>query len=646
MTITAAPITITRRNAAVSASAYAVVDTPGTWACTYPTGITGPATVKDPGEGARVWGNMGAGGDYLARIGAEGTDREDVTWLFEIDWDKISGTKSGASANTSAIIPLIGSFRYDVVDRVNWLIAARIYQASRGVLYLDSLSNISNTSAAAALGIAGALPSGSERWAITKATGGTYYIYQASRASSATGTRNSTGTMGGSEALVWQSGVSCSKILRVCDNAELDAWFANGTIPATDREFVFPGGQEINSSAPVIYDVSGNVTPLDLTAAQVTGWQAPGMSVATTDTDFTSPLVEIPLTIAADCAAGVHDITLRRTRVGIPARVPALSDAVLYDDGTIPITVAVTAEAVTIGPDTTLQVPSYPATFGLILSGNYDGAATVVSDDAHLIPESPVTISGGVAVVACIVSADVSGATVTATGPGGDTDACSVTVTEQPEDVVPLTIGPSQSLRTSVTSVYLRITGENGAVQVASSPAFGLSGLPATVIVTGNKYDLALVKMTPGTYTITVTQGVASASCTVTIAAPGTSSTSDDLLYDVAMLIEAFPQDSGNAYHYDETVTTPEVIGLEDRSFYLKPLGMLDGPLNGGKTALVEVQVVSQVRTNPVDQRELIDYINQDVEWPDYVAAGYIKLSASDDSGYPLTIYQLEIVLK
>jgi len=245
--------------------------------------------------------------------------------------------------------------------------------------------------------------------------------------------------MGGDEAIVWQSGVECSKIARVCSDAELDAWFSDGTIPATDREFVFSGAHEIDTASPVIWDLSGNVTPLDLTATQITNWQAPGMRGDTTDTDFVSPLVEVPITIAADCAAGAHDITLRRERVGVPSRA---SDAQRYDDGTLTVTVAAEAETITIGPDIDCQVPSYPATFDLQICSNYDGDATVVSDDPSLVPTSPVTLVNGAAVCACTASADVTAATVTATGPGGDTDTCTVTVSEVPEPAETLVIGP------------------------------------------------------------------------------------------------------------------------------------------------------------------------------------------------------------
>ena len=358
------------------------------------------------------------------------------------------------------------------------------------------------------------------------------------------------------------------------------------------------------------------------------------------------PSWKSPSTIAADCTAGVHNITLRRTRVGIPARTPALSDAVVYDDGTIPVTVAVTAEAVTIGPIIDCQVPSYPATFDLQLCGNYDGSATVVSDNASLVPASPVTISGGVAVVACTVSADVTGATVTATGPGGDTDACSVTVSEVPEELVPLTIGPSQSLLSGVTSLYLHITGEDGTATVASSPAFGLSGLPATVTISGGEADLTLTKMTPGTYAITVTQGARTASCTVTIAAAFVAATEYDLVRDVADMIESLGVAAGNAYHYDETILTETGGDLEDRMFVLQETGTTDGPIIGGKTVMLRAIVFYRDRAPSSDSKALIDYLNQTAQPPSYVTALWAANSATQmDGGAETVVYEIQVML-
>ena len=355
MTITASPLTITRRNAAVSASAWFHTSDPGTFDVDYPPGITGPATVRTPEEWERVWQLGGRGGDYLARASV-GQDREDVTWLIEVDWGNIQNDM-GSVTNTFGVHPLIGSYRTDAIARYNWGFVARKFLGSqRGIVYTDSIDDGTNNTATI---IANVTSGGSvqtrEKWALTKAAGGAYVLYRAARATvAASGTRSSTGTMGGTEYLVMHSGTKCAKILRVVSDAELDAWFADGTVPASDREFAYLGGHEIDPAAPVIYDSGPNVW--DLTATQIDNWQAPGMRGDFTDVGFTSPLVEIPLVIAADCAAGVHEITLRRNRVGIPDRTPPLSDAELYDDGTIPVTIVEPATWVKVGPAQEYQV--------------------------------------------------------------------------------------------------------------------------------------------------------------------------------------------------------------------------------------------------------------------------------------------------
>jgi hypothetical protein len=196
-----------------------------------------------------------------------------------------------------------------------------------------------------------------------------------------------------------------------------------------------------------------------------------------------------------------------------------LSDAVVYDDGTIPVTVAVETEVVEIGPDIDCQVPSYPAAFDLILSGNYDGAATVVSDDAKLIPESPVTISGGVATVPCVASADVTGATVTATGPGGDTGTCSVTITEQAAPAETLVIGPDTVLAAASYPCVVDLlisSNTDGLVDLESSdPNLVIDASAAVVDGVAEVEALALADVTGAVITASRDTGVSDV-CTVT----------------------------------------------------------------------------------------------------------------------------------
>ena len=431
------------------------------------------------------------------------------------------------------------------------------------------------------------------------------------------------------------------KYARKLSDAELKSWTTGGTLPADAPELCYPGNQEINNAAPVIYDTSGSA--YDLTAYDITGWQAAALQHPDyTDTGFTSPLVAIPITVAADCTAGVHEIELSRTRQNMPDRTPPLSDAILYDKASLSVTVAVTAEAVTIGPDVDCQVPSYPATFDLQLCGNYDGSATVVSDDPALVPASPVTIVNGVAVVACTVAADVSGAVVTATGPGGDTDACSVTVALVPEEITPLKIGPSQTLRSGVTSIYLHITGEDGTCTVTASPVVGLSGVPATVTIVSGEADLTLTKMSAGTYTITVTRGLLTDSCTIIVPVGFTAATEYDLVQDIADMIETY----GVGYHYDPELLTDTGGDLEDRMFTVRETGVVDGPMIGGKTVTIAVDAYYCNRAPSSDAKALIDYLNCEADAPSYVHAMFATGGfVSDFEGAQKITYEIQVSL-
>jgi hypothetical protein len=356
MTITASPLTVTRKNAAVSASAWFHTTDPGEFTVDYPTGITGPATVT--AAGSRAWGNMGSGGDYLARAGSEGNGRSDCTILVEFNADRLCASTGLSGTNAHDWSPLVGHGRFEGLRRVNWIIANR--NISNGVYptYVQSASSASNeavVSVASAYAITGIV-----RLAVVLldvAVSNNVIFYTNARTNTYTTARAATsGTMGGNEWLVMWGASAAAKIARQISDAELDAWFSSGTVPATNVEFNFASGQEINPTALVRYDISGNGYDLGTTGPPPL-WPAPSAPrPVTSDTGFTSPLVEVPLTIAADCTAGVHNITLRRTRVGIPARIPALSDAVLYDDGTIPVTVIAETPAGKVGPTINAKV--------------------------------------------------------------------------------------------------------------------------------------------------------------------------------------------------------------------------------------------------------------------------------------------------
>ncbi len=186
------------------------------------------------------------------------------------------------------------------------------------------------------------------RYALTRAAGGSVKFYTAARATVTSATRNSTGTMGGSEVLAINAGplVQCTKILRVADNAELDAWFSAGTIPATNQEFSYLGTHEVDSASPVIYDASAN--NYDLTALQITNWQAPKFFGDYTDApgDPVVPASSIRVTIPAGVASPVT-LTLTRPRQGVPSRA---TDGEKYETASGVITLVDPATRIKVGP--------------------------------------------------------------------------------------------------------------------------------------------------------------------------------------------------------------------------------------------------------------------------------------------------------
>lgn len=256
---------------------------------------------------------------------------------------------------------------------------------------------------------------------------------------------------------------------------------------------------------------------MDFGLVNVPQWPEAAASGDFTD-DPLNPVVpasSIRVTIPAAVSSPVT-LSLSRPRAGVPSRA---TDEERFETATGTITLATTAETVSIGPDVDCQVPSYPATIDLIAASNYDGNATVVSDDPAITPTSPVTISNGVATCPCTVTGDVTGATLTVTGPGGDTDTASVTVAEVPEPAETLEIGPDVTVAAATYPcvVDLMITSNtDGVVNLASDDA-NLE-VDATATVSGGVVEieaLALADVTGAIITASRPSGV-SDTCTVT----------------------------------------------------------------------------------------------------------------------------------
>jgi hypothetical protein len=425
--LTAFPITAKRKPGEAVTVVVPIYSTePGTVTasapgCTFPDGNTKVIA------GTREYRLDGRGGDYLAKENFA-QSRDDVTFLFVVDWDRIVGSRTSVAALITQG-GLIGSWRVDAPALCNWSIHARRYTSSGSasaisMIYAQSVNSGVSVAAAVTYNAAsGYTPNaGPERWAITKSAAGVINLHRAVRGVVATATIATTGTMGGTEALIMQGGQAASKILRICSNAELDAWFAAGTIPATNQEFSYLGRHEIVNGAQKIWDSTGTN---DLTEYQVPLWQAPGMTIRNVDSVPVVPASSIRVTIPAGVASPVT-LTLTRPRQGVPARA---SEAERIESTTGTITLEAESACFGIGPDVSASSLTWPIIRRVAVFAESDDPVSLTSDDVRVTVPASVTPVDGLALVEVTILAPVSGVTLEATQ-GTATADCSVTATE------------------------------------------------------------------------------------------------------------------------------------------------------------------------------------------------------------------------
>ncbi len=394
-----------------------------------------PTIVGAPGfvdiAGTRTWGNMGSGGNYLARAGSEGNGRSNVTFLIEVDLDEIP---IGNGTQQVSNVSLIMSSRFDITRRLNWCIASNKY--SGGARNSRIQYNQSASSGVADLTYTSdpySVIVGKVKYAITMGTGGVgdvaVNLYQAARATVTTVSRAvTTGTMGGDEAIVWLSGVMCAKLSRVVSDSELDAWFADGTIPATDREFVFAGGHEIVESAPVIWDSGPNA--YDLTATQIANLQPPSMRVDYTD-DPGNPVVPFTSFSVYPLTNGNAHLRFVRERQGVPSRATDEERFETYDWNF----------TVSDAPSTEQTVVP------LFIYADREGTANISCDVPGIIdfPASVGVVAGSTVVQGTIVGAGTVNVTVEL---NGETSVTPFTI----ESITPtVSVGPIQNIRSRLT---------------------------------------------------------------------------------------------------------------------------------------------------------------------------------------------------
>ena len=355
MTISASNFTVEHiPGVAKSATAWFHTTDPGTFAVTYPTGITGPATVT--AAGSRKYEMMNRSGDGHCYGDADSTKQRDPCTIYcAIPFVKIQ--KMNAYWRYNYALQVCQSYKKSNAALVNYFIS--FYRPNGYANYLSMTFYMSkDNSTNAAL------------WSTNVAVGLNTLVDSLRIALTISGRSVKLNTSIDNAAPVEVSttlaydlvGTVGDEALLLCDCSEYAHWssvitgtdFTNlvryGTIPA-GANVVYLGNEE---SGNVLYDTSGNLRDSTLDADST--YPSTGIARIFTDTGFTSPLVEVPITIAADCTAGAKSITLRRTRVGIPARVPALPDAVVYDDGVVPVTITNPTTVIKVGPRMIYQV--------------------------------------------------------------------------------------------------------------------------------------------------------------------------------------------------------------------------------------------------------------------------------------------------
>ena len=360
MTISASPLTIEHiPGVAKSASAWFHTTDPGTFVCTYPAGITGQAQVT--AAGSRAW-RRGIAQGFNGPSGASNATkyRDGVTICFDFDPTKFTDNLQSYSNQILPLIPICQNYCNAYAGNwLNWGIGLRSAQVAIGGIthFMYSQSSVGGTPGATGTPINLAAIAIYTRFVVTL-NAGTITIYWkedgGAKQSFSGGRVTPTGNTPTPLLAIYAAarfGFFASILAN--DANGVDAWLA-GNCPASPVVHYSCAEEVASGVNQAPYDRSTNLWDGVFSGdATYPLTSAPRDSV---DTGFTSPLVEVPIVIAADCTAGLKNIALRRTRVGIPTRTPPLADAVVYDDGVLPITVTEPTTWVKAGPSQQYQV--------------------------------------------------------------------------------------------------------------------------------------------------------------------------------------------------------------------------------------------------------------------------------------------------
>lgn len=275
------------------------------------------------------------------------------------------------------------------------------------------------------------------------------------------------------------------------------------------------------------------------------------VSLASDDANLAVPAtVEIVGGSATVTATALADVT---------GAIITVTYGATTDDATVSVTeAAAPAETLVIGPDIDTEVESYPDAIILLLTSNVDGDVEIVSDDPNLIPMSPVTVIDGQAEVACLVTADVTGATVTASRDPGPSDSCSVTVS----DVLTgdwIAVGPNQRTRIEGKRIVWPIrvrSSKDGAFIATASPEAGII-VSGPFELSGGACDITAQPTQAGSWVLTVEQDGRMDSVTLEALTPVAASTVRQ--YNLSAEIDAFFDSINRKYGFRPRFTPANV---------------------------------------------------------------------------------------
>lgn len=386
--------------------------------------------------GTRVWRNGLKHGQYLARANCL-QQRDTFAIFLEIDTENLPRVSAATSTVLYHNQTMIGSIRADAARRWNWGL-----QLTQTSLNNPAQSNIywryvqSNTSASAESLLVSAAYAHSESSALRlimtcDGTAIDFYWTTGTSANSAhpAGRTAPTGTMGGDEFFFIATPGKYAKMEgSLPSQAQREAFMSACTLPA-GLAASYQGGHEIDESAPVFWDTSGN--NLDLSAVDVTYWPPAAASGDYTD-DPGDPVVPYTSFQVVAQSVGTSTITARRRRNGVPYRTPPLSDAEVYEETTYNLTV----EAPLASEQSVLQ---------LMIYADRDGTATISMDNPIIdFPASVAVVEGKNQVSGIATGSGTCNVTVEMNG------SSSVTTFNIEEIVTVVSSGPPQNLRARI----------------------------------------------------------------------------------------------------------------------------------------------------------------------------------------------------